>query len=149
MNILLNWIKTNSNFWIEFSGKKGLSNNFLNWMFPKKFILNNHLNWILLWNEWMNHTLNRYLPFFDEKSPFLSTLDNFWALFLFDQYQLFSDYWIELSFELNQQIFFELNNILYWILGKAILNQILIESYFGKIQTLNWIRWGWGWGGWG
>ena len=30
---------------------------------------------------------------------------NFWALFLLDQYQWFPDYWIELSFELNQQSF--------------------------------------------
>ena len=29
-----------------------------------------------------------------------------------------------------------------WILGKAILNRILNESFFGKIQTLNWIRLG-------
>ena len=29
---------------------------------------------------------------FDEKSHFLSILDNYWALFLFDHYQLFSDY---------------------------------------------------------
>ena len=27
-----------------------------------------------------------------------------------------------------------------WILGKAILNWILYESFFGKIQILNWIR---------
>ena len=29
-----------------------------------------------------------------------------------------------------------------WILGKAILNRILNETFFGKIQTLNWIRLG-------
>ena len=37
------------------------------------------------------------------KAPFFVF---FWTLFLFDQYQWFPDYWIELSFELNQQISF-------------------------------------------
>ena len=40
------------------------------------------------------------------------------------------------------RVYFELNNILNWILGKAILNRILNESFFGKIQILNWIRLG-------
>ena len=93
----------------------------------------------------MNHILNQYLPFFYENSPFLSILGtfwHFWALFLFDQYQWFPDSWIELSFEMNQLIIFELNDILNWILGRAILNRILNEPFFGKIQTLNWIRLG-------
>ena len=40
-------------------------------------ILNNPLNWILPWNEWMNHILNRYLPFL-MKSPLFCL---FWTLF--------------------------------------------------------------------
>jgi len=40
-------------------------------------ILNNPLNWILMWNEWMNHILNRYLPFL-MKSPLFCL---FWTLF--------------------------------------------------------------------
>ena len=36
------------------------------------------------------------------------------------------------------RIFFWLNNILNWILGKAILNRILNESFFGKFQ--HWIE---------
>ena len=73
---------------------------------------------------------------FDEKSPFLSILDTFEAIFgrfsywKLDQYQWFPDYWIELCFELNQQNFLELNNILNWILGTAILSRILNEWFF-------------------
>ena len=44
-------------------------------------------------------------------------------------------------FQLNQQNFFELNNILNWILSESILSRILNDSFFGKIQTSNWIRW--------
>ena len=44
-------------------------------------------------------------------------------------------FWIEFFWN-----FFQLNNILNWILCKAILNRILNESFFGKIQTLSWIR---------
>ena len=114
----------------------------MNWIFLKKLILNNPMNWILSWNEWLNHILNRYLPFLTKSHLFClfwTLLGNCWALFLFNQYQWFPDYWIELSFELNQQNFFELNNILNWILGNAILNKILNEIFFGKIQRLNWI----------
>ena len=63
----LNWI-----FW-----EKILLNKFLNWIFLKKIILNIPLNWILPWNEWMNHILNRYLPFL-MKSPLFCL---FWTLF--------------------------------------------------------------------
>ena len=85
------------------------------------------MNWILSWNDWMNHIFNRYF-IFDEKSPFSSIFDTFWGLFLFHHYQWFPVYWIELSFELNEQNFFEFNNILNWILGKAILNRTLNEN---------------------
>ena len=49
---------------------------------------------------------------------------------------------IELNHLLNwiSRIFYDWNNILNWFLGEAILNRILNESLFGKIQTLNWIR---------
>ena len=49
----------------------------MNWIFLKKMKLNNPLNWILPWNEWMNHILNRYLPFL-MKSPLFCL---FWTLF--------------------------------------------------------------------
>ena len=140
-------------------------NQFLNWIFREKKLLNNFLNWIFLkkwywiipWiefyremNEWIIFWIDIChfwwkVPFFVYFGPFL---DNFWALFLFDQYQRVPDYWIELSFELNQQNFFELNNILNWILGKALLNRILNESFFGTFPNrpvlmipwlLNWI----------
>ena len=80
MNILLNWIRPNCNFWInfwiEFSGKRGCWN-FFELNIPQKLILNNPLNWILSWNEWMNHILNRYLPFL-MKSPLFCLI---WTLF--------------------------------------------------------------------
>ena len=105
-------------------------------------ILNNPLNWILPWNEWMNHILNRYLPFL-MKSPLFCL---FWTLFGHFAYStsINDSLTIELNYLLNwiSRIFFELNNILNWILGKAILNRILNESFFGKIQKLNWIRLG-------
>ena len=69
---------------------------------------------------------------FDEKSPFLSILDTFWPIFGHFSY----------STSINHSLTIELNNILNWILGKAILNRILNESFFGKIQILNWIRLG-------
>ena len=122
MNIFLNWI-----FW-----EKRLLNNFLNWIFLKKIILNNPLNWILSWNEWITQFLNQYLPFFDDKPPFFSILDTFWPIFGHFSY----------STSINHSLTIELNNILNWILGKAILNRILNESFFGKIQILNWIRLG-------
>ena len=40
---------------------------------------------------------------------------------------------------MNQQNFFELNNILNWILGKAILNRILNESFF-LAKFKHWIK---------
>ena len=149
MNILLNWIKPNLNFWIdfwiEFFGKKSYWIIFWIEYSWKKWY------WIIPWIEFYRE-MNEWIIFWIDichfwwKVPFFvyfgHFLDNFRALFLFDQYQRVPDYWIELSFELNQQNFFELNNILNWILGKAILNRILNESFFGKIQILNWIRLG-------
>ena len=139
--------------------KFDFSNQFLNWIFQEKRLMNNFLNqiflkklyWIILWIEFYRE-MNEWIIFWIDichfwwKAPFLvyfgHFLGNFWALVPSDQYQWFPGKWIELSFELNQQIFFELDNILNWILCKAILNQILNESFFGKIQKLNWIRLG-------
>ena len=69
---------------------------------------------------------------FDEKLPFLPIFDTFWAIFgpLAYSTSIHDSLTIESSFELNQQNFLELNNILNWILGKAILNWILNESFF-------------------
>ena len=83
---------------------------------------------------------------FDEKPPFLSILDTFWPIFGHFSYSTSINH--SLTIELNNilnwitRVYFELNNILNWILGKAILNRILNESFFGKIQILNWIRLG-------
>ena len=83
---------------------------------------------------------------FDDKPPFLSILDTFWPIFGHFSYSTSINH--SLTIELNNilnwitRVYFELNNILNWILGKAILNRILNESFFGKIQTLNWIKLG-------
>ena len=54
--------------------------------------------------------LNWYFQFLIKKNIlfclFWTLLVTFWALFWFSQHQWFPDYWIELSFELNQQNFF-------------------------------------------
>ena len=113
---------------------------------PEKIILNNPLNWILSWNEWITQFFNRYLPFLMISPLFLSILDTFWPIFGHFSYSTSINH--SLTIELNNilnwitRVYFELNNILNWILGKAILNQILNESFFGKIQILNWIRLG-------
>ena len=107
----------------------------MNWTFLKKWY------WIILWIEFY-HEMNEWIIFWIDICHFWwkvpsfvhcgNFLDNFRALFLFNRYQRVPYYWIELSFELNEKNFFELNNILKWILGKAILNRILNESFFGK-----------------
>ena len=84
MNISLNWIKPNLNFWInfwiEFSRKK--DHWIIFWIeYSWKNILNNPLNWILPWNEWMNHILSQYLPFSYGKSLLSSILDTLWPIF--------------------------------------------------------------------
>ena len=74
----------------------------------------------------MNHILNWYL-LFQWKVPFLSILDTFWAIFgHFSHLTSINDsLTIELNyfFQLNQQNFFELNNIL----NKSWANQYWIE----------------------
>ena len=94
----------------------------------------------------MNHILNRLLPFLMKTPIFLSIVDTFWAIHgaFFYSTSVNDPLTIELNYPLNwiSTIFFELNNILNWILGKAILNRLLNESLFGKIQKLNWIRLG-------
>ena len=134
LNKFLNWIFR----------EKILLNKFFNWIFLKKIILNIPLNWILPWNEWMNHILNRYLPFLTKKHPFLVILDTFWAIFGHFSYStsINDSLTIELNYLLNwiSRIFFELNNIFNCIMSTAILNRILNESFFDKIQILIWIR---------
>ena len=95
--------------------------------------------------KWMNESyFESIFAIFDEKPPFLSILDTFWAIFGHFSYStsINDPLTIELNYLLNwiSRTFFRLNNILNWILGTAILNRILNESFFGKIQTLNWIR---------
>ena len=82
---------------------------------------------------------------FVEQSPFFCLIWTLFGQFLGTYpYQWYPDYWM-----LNWIIFFhwisrtfELNNILNWILSESILSRILNDSFFGKIQTLYWIRWG-------
>ena len=94
--------------------------------------------------KWMNESnFESIFAIFDKKkSPFLSI----WAIFGHFSYltSINDILTIELNYLLNwiTRVYFELNNILNWILGKAILNRILNESFFGKIQILNWIRLG-------
>ena len=77
---------------------------------------------------------------------YLSIFDTFWPIFGHFSYSTSINH--SLTIELNNilnwitRVYFELNNILNWILGKAILNRKLNESFFGKIQILNWIRFG-------
>ena len=147
-------------YFIELNqAKSKVLNKFLNWIFSEKRLLNNFLNWIflkklywiILWIE-LYCEMNELLIFesifavFDEKPPFLSILDTFWPIFGHFSYSTSINH--SLTIELNNllnwitRVYFELNNILNWILGKAILNRILNESFFGKIQILNWIRLG-------
>ena len=103
---ILNWIESSQIkiFELNFPGKKVIEyffelnipeKNDIEWSFELNFIAN-----------WMNESyFESIFAIFDEKPPFFVNfghfLVNFWALCLFDQYQWFPDYWIELSFELN------------------------------------------------
>ena len=88
----------------------------------------------------MNHILNRYLPFLMKSSLFLPILDTFWAIFGHFSYSTsINDYLsIKSNYLLNwiSIIFFELNNILNWILGEAILNQILNGPFFWQNSNI-------------
>ena len=88
----------------------------------------------------MNQILNRYLPFWWKAPIFVyfgHFVGNFWALFLFDQYQWFPDYWIELCFELNHQKLFLIEyNRLHWILGKQYWVKCWIESFPAEFNYL-------------
>ena len=90
-------------------------------------ILNNPLNWILPWNEWMNHILNRYLPFL-MKSPLFCL---FWTLF-----GQFSH-----STSINDPLTIELNNLLNWI-SRFFLNWIIfwIESWVKQYWIEYWMN---------
>ena len=81
MNILLNWIKPNLkfwlNFWIEFSGKKDY------WiMFWIEYSWKNYIEYSFELNltlKWMNESyFESIFAIFDEKSPFFCL---FWTLF--------------------------------------------------------------------
>ena len=149
MNILLNWIEPNwkfeSIFELNFPGKK-IIEYFFELNIPEKYDIEQsfELNFIV---KWMNNSIfESIFAVFDDKPPFLSILDTFWPIFGHFSYSTSINH--SLTIELNNilnwitRVYFELNNILNWILGKAILNRILNESFFGKIQILNWIRLG-------
>ena len=114
-------------------GKKcyWLLKNLLNWIFLKK--LNNLYNWILLRNNWMKRILNQYFLFLSNKTFFSSLFAHFLGTFQIQPISM-----IPLNCLLNwiNRVYFELTKSLNWILGE----QYWIESFFGKIQTLNWIR---------
>ena len=110
-----------------------------------KLILNNPLNWILSWNEWMNHNLNRYLPFL-MKSPLFCL---FWTLFG----QFLGNYPIRpelmIPWLLNWIIFwiesadFFLNWIIFWIESWAM--QYWIEYWMNHFlaKFKSWIESDW------
>ena len=149
MNILLNWIEPNwkfwINFWIEFSRKKDY------WIFFWIEYSWKKWYWIILWIEFYRE-MNEWIIFWIDichfwwKAPFFvyfgHFLGNFWALFLFDQYQWSPDYWIELSFELNQQNFF-LNWIIFWI--ESWVKQYWIEYWMNHFlaKFKHWIESDW------
>ena len=98
---------------------------------PEKMMLNNPLNWILSWNEWMNHILNRYLPFL-MKSPLFCL---FWTLFG----QFLGNYPIRPEL----MIPWLLNWIIFWIeSADFFLNWIIfwIESWVKQYWIENWMN---------
>ena len=125
MNILLNWINPNSNCWINFWIK--FLNQFLNQIFRKDRLLNIffklnipekmisfELNFIV---KWMNESyFGSIFAIFDEKFPFLSILNTFWAIFghYFCSTSINDFLTIELNYLLNwiSRIFFKVNDIL-------------------------------------
>ena len=106
--------------------------------------------WIILWIEFYRE-MNEWIIFWIDichfwwKAPFLvyfgHFLGNFWALVPSDQYQWFPGKWIELSFELNQQIFF--NWIIFWI--ESWVKQYWIEYWMNHFLAIfkNWIESDW------
>ena len=128
MNILLNWIKPNSNFWInfwiEFSREKGYWMIF--WIEYSRKKCYQIIFWIEFYrkmNEWIIFLID--ICHFWWKVPFLSIFDTFWH---FSYSTSINDsLTVELSYLLNwiSKIIFELSNFLNLILGKAILNRIL------------------------
>ena len=79
----------------------------------------------------MKSVLNWYFQFFIKGPLYLSFLDTFWALFWFNQYQWFPDYWI--IFWL-QSADFSFNLITFWI--ESWVKQYWIAHWM-KIQLLN------------
>ena len=143
MHILLNWIKPNLNcwinFWIEFFRKKSF------WIIFWIEHSRKKINWIILWIEFYCKMTELIIFWIDIchfwlKVPFFVYFGHFLGTFSIRPVSMT----VELNYLLNliSRIIFKLNNILNWIIGKAKLNRILNESFFGKIQTLNWIRLG-------
>ena len=134
MNILLNWIKPNSkfgiNFWIEFSEKKGYCIIFWIEYFWKNDIEKSfELNFIM---KWMNESyFESIFAIFDEKPPFLSILDTFWAIFGHFSY----------STSINDSLTIELNYLLNWI-SRIFLNWIIfwIESWVKQYWIEYWTK---------
>ena len=112
---------------------------------PEKLILNYPLNWILSWNEWINHILNRCLPFLMKSPLFLSIFDTFWAIFGPFSYStsIHDSLTIELSLEMNQQNFwiwwyFKLNWVKqYWTFSSS---EICISLPSSLMQREMWAR---------
>ena len=161
MNILLNWIQPNSNFWvdflIEFSRKRGYSIIFWIEYFSKNDI-EWYLNWILSWNEWMNRIFNRYFHFLIKKTLFFSIWTLFgqflgtflirpvsmiprllnWTIFWIESLEFIFNWilvWIEFCVKQSQ-----CGSTRYCHMGEQYWIEYWIESFFGKIQILNWIR---------
>ena len=137
-NTLVFWL---NEYFIELNQAKfKFLNQFLNWIFRGKRLLNNFLieyswkkwYWIIPWIEFYRE-MNEWIIFWIDichfwwKVPLLSNLDTFWEIFGHFSY----------STSINDFLTNELNYILNWILGKVILNRILNESIFGKIQTFH------------
>ena len=128
----MNWISQEKNywiiFWIEYSWKKWY------WIIPWIEFYREMNEWIIFWIDICHFWWK--VPFFVYFGHFL---DNFRALFLFDQYQRVPDYWIELSFELNQQNFF-FNWIIFWI--ESWVKRYWIEYWMNHIlaKFKHWIE---------
>ena len=146
MNILLNWIKPNLNFWIdfwiEFFGEKSYWIIFWIECSWKKWY------WIIPWIEFYRE-MNEWIIFwidichFWSKFPFFVYFGH--SLGIFGHFSYSTSINDSLTIELNifwiESPEFILNYILNWILGKAILNRIWNESFLAKFK--HWIESDW------
>ena len=78
------------------------------------------------------------IAIFDEKPPFLSILDTFLGNFPIRPVLMILWLLNWIIFWIESADFFYLNNILNWILGKAILNRILNELFLARFK--HWIE---------